>query len=386
MTDSIDLNPHRNNLPSLQDKLYFNYGGQGILPQTSLETIVKSYQYYEEIGVFSLKANQYIDQQTFHLKQSLATLLNTTPNTLTLTENVTMGCNIALWGLHWKAGDHILLSDAEHLGIVAIVHELAQRFDLTYSFFPVNDYPMATIQTHLQPNTRLLIISHVLWNTGQVMPLQDISKICHTHQTQVLVDAAQSVGVLPLNLPELDVDFYAFTGHKWLCGPAGVGGLYVSPTARTTLAPTFIGWRSGRFKPQQGDWEVEWSKDGSLYEVATSAYPLYEGLVCSIDYHNQWKSTVDRYLRICQLSEFLWKGLQSIPTVHPVLTYPPQSGLVSFTLERTPLNHSTMVQRLETQQIFLRTLASPSCIRACLHYFTTEEEVDRLLTAIKALI
>lgn len=116
--------------------------------------------------------------------------------------------------------------------MIATVEEIARRYGVSYSVCPlmatVNGGDVVeTIAQHLQPNTRLLVISHIFWNTGQVLPLTEIAALCHgqTPAIPVLVDAAQSVGVLPLNLPETGVDFYAFTGHKWWCGPAGLGAV-----------------------------------------------------------------------------------------------------------------------------------------------------------------
>ena len=182
----------------------------------------------------------------------IASELGVMSDVITLTENVTVGCNIVLWEVDWQPGDQILISDAEHPGVIATIKELKRRFPIEIDICPIVETlnqgdPVTVTAQFLQPNTRLLLVSHILRNTGQVLPLADIVKLCHHQQPEpvrVLVDAAQSVGLLPLNLAELAVDFYAFTGHKWWCGPEGVGGLYVSPENLAKLSPTFIGWRS----------------------------------------------------------------------------------------------------------------------------------------------
>ncbi|MEB3190899.1 MAG: aminotransferase class V-fold PLP-dependent enzyme, partial [Snowella sp.] len=88
----------------------------------------------------------------------------------------------------------------------------------------------------------------------------------------VLVDGAQSAGSLPLNLTELGVDYYAFTGHKWFCGPSGVGGLYIAPQRLGELLPTYVGWRSIDYDSRGA--MTGWTRDARRYEVATSPYPL----------------------------------------------------------------------------------------------------------------
>lgn len=383
------LETHRQNFPALTNKAYFNYGGQGPLSQISMDAIVEGYKYMQFSGPFSGKVNQWQNQEIQLTRHLLATELGILPETLTFTENVTVGCNIALWGIDWQPGDHLLISDCEHPGILAIIQEIQRRFDLEVSFFPLRETlnqgdPVAMISEYLKPHTRLLIISHILWNTGQVLPLTEIVNLCHNnYNTKVLVDAAQSVGVLPLNLTETGVDFYAFTGHKWFCGPDGLGGLYVSAESLSELSPTFIGWRS-IMGDEQGK-PIAWTPDGKRYEVATSASPLYAALRQAIALHHQQGTAVERYQQICQNSQYLWQKLLEIPQIQCLRTSPPEAGLVSFQLTDTK-SHKSLVNTLETQGIFLRTLLDPNCVRACVHYFTLTSEIDQLIDAIHQFI
>lgn len=377
----MSLEQHRAEFPYLAGKAYFNYGGQGMMPRSAIEALYKAHDRSQALGPFSSAANAWIVQEGNLTREAIAKELGTTAETITLTEDVTVGCNIALWGIDWKAGDHILITDCEHQGIIAAVQELQRRFNLEISVCPLLETlnsgdPIAALKQALQPNTRLFVVSHILWNTGQVLPLQAMVEICHARSVQVLVDAAQSVGVLPLNLTELEADFYAFTGHKWWCGAAGVGGLYVRPEARASLRPTFIGWRSvitnatgnpERFQP-----------DGRCYEIATSAIPLYPALREAIAFHAPFAQ--ERYAMICDRSAYLWQRLTELPNLRCLKTSSPESGLVSFQLENG--KHNQLVQVLEAKSFFLRVILNPNCVRACVHYFTTEEEIDGLVRAI----
>lgn len=367
-----------------QQKGYFNFGGQGPLSQQTLNTIIQGYEKVQQLGPFSQRVNAWLQEETKNTRSAIASEVGATPETITLTENVTVGCNIALWGLDWQPEDHILLTDCEHPGIIATIKEISDRFGVSSSICPIMETlnegdPTAVIEQHLQANTRLVVLSHLLWNTGQVLPLKDITRVCHQQGVQVLVDAAQSVGSLPLNLPDTKVDFYAFTGHKWLCGPAGVGGLYVSPQSFPTLRPTFIGWR-GLNLDSHGK-PMSYKQGGEKFEVATSAYPQYLGLKSAIAQQNQWGTPQQRYEKICELSAILWERLCSLQGVHCLRTSPPEAGLVSFQLENKA--HKPFVTELEEAGFLLRTLADPDCIRACVHYFTTLEEIEELVQTIK---
>jgi L-cysteine/cystine lyase len=109
----------------------------------------------------------------------------------------------------------MLLSDCEHPGIVATAEEIGRRFGVEVSFCPLmatlNQGDPAVVAQHLRPSTRLVVLSHILWNTGQVLPIAEIVKVCRQKDgswpVRILVDAAQSAGQLPLNLTELEADF-----------------------------------------------------------------------------------------------------------------------------------------------------------------------------------
>lgn len=381
------LHQYRQQFPALGNKAYFNFGGQGSMPSSAMDAVIKAQEDIQRIGPFGSEVNAWLMQQTKATRVAIATELNVRTETIALTEDVTVGCNIAMWGIDWKAGDHILLTDCEHPGIVATAREIARRFSVEFSFCPImatlnSGDPVAIIAQHLRPRTRMLVLSHVLWNTGQVLPLEKIADCCRSNNTKLMVDAAQSVGLLPLNLTELKVDFYAFTGHKWLCGAPGVGGLYVRPQERENLHPTFVGWRSVVVEAQAKPGKYQESSE--RYEIATSAYPFYIGLTESISVHQKWGTPQQRYEQICHNSNYLWQKLMAVSGIKCLKNSPPEAGLVSFQLESNTSKTSLgLVKFLESKKIFTRTIADPDCIRACVHYFTLESEIDQLVEEIQ---
>lgn len=399
MTDFLSTT-YRQQFPALRDKTYFNYGGQGPLPKMAGAAIQSSYEYVQKFGPFSQHINAWVNQEASQTRELIAQELQVSPTTISLTEDVTVGCNIVLWGIDWQPGDHILLSDCEHPGVIAVIQELQRRFHLEVSTCPLlatlnGGDPTAVISQYLRSNTKVLVISHIVWNTGQLLPLGDIVELCHQkyeangHKIRVLVDAAQSVGVLPLNLTELGVDFYAFTGHKWWCGPEGLGGLYVSPNNLDFLHPTFIGWRS--ILADANGQPTGFKPDGRKYEIATSAYPLYAGLRAGITLHHQWGTAEQRYQKILELSAVLWQQLSELPQITCLRTQPPESGLISFTVAPTssltsPEQHRKLVDFLEKQNIFVRLIMSPNCVRVCVHYFTELSEIDQLIQAVSQFL
>lgn len=363
------------------------------MPHASLEAIQQAHEYVQRSGPFNGGVNAWVVEEAQQTRQAIATELGAPVTAITLTEDVTVGCNIPLWGIDWQAGDHLLLSDCEHPGIIAAVQEVQHRFGIEVSICPLRatlnqGNPAEVVAQHLRPQTRLVVLSHILWNTGQVLPLVEIVAACHNHSTQshpvrVLVDAAQSVGVLPLNLTELQADFYAFTGHKWWCGPAGIGGLYVRPEVMESLRPTFIGWR-GITADAVGQ-PTGWKLDGQRFEIATSDFTLYAGLRAAIATHHQWGTAEERYQQIQNLSRYLWQRLNELSDILCLRSAPPEAGLVSFQLRnRETIPHKNLVQFLEKRGCMSRTILDPDCIRACVHYFTLPSEIDRLIEEIQA--
>jgi L-cysteine/cystine lyase len=391
--DSEKNSQHRQLFQGLENKVYFNFGGQGILPQPALRAIFSAYEYLQENGPFSLNVNVWLQQQLQQTREAIATELSVTPETITFTENVTAGCDVALWGIDWQKGDRILITDCEHPSILATVGQICQRFGTEFDICPImttlNDgSAIEVIAACLKPKTRLVILSHLLWNTGQVLPLKEIVKICHNYSKsdrpiRILVDAAQSVGSLALNLDELEVDYYAFTGHKWLCGAAGVGGLYVRPQVFAETIPSFSGWRAVDVN-DRGE-IIGWKEDGQKFEVATSAYPQYLGLKAAIETHRLWGTKEERYELICQLSGYLWQELGKLDRVRCLKDSPPAAGLVSFQVDGS-IDHHKLVRLLERERIYLRTIASPDCVRACVHYLNLPTEIDRLVDSIDRLL
>lgn len=394
-----ELMKHREQFSCLAGKRYFNYGGQGPMADSVIAALSNGQRTIQTKGPFSAEVYEWITEEGRLVREAIAAALGATPDTITLTENVTVGCNIPLWGLPWEAGDHILMGDCEHPGIVAAVRELCRRYEVTVSTCPLSDLlkggnPVEIIQQGLQPKTRLVVISHILWNTGQVLPIKEIAELCHNHSanTRLLVDAAQSVGSLPLDQPEwrlseTGVDFYAFTGHKWLGGPAGLGALYTRPAVFEETVPTYIGWRGVQVNSEGKP--TEWEGTGRKYEVATSDYSLWGALREAMSVQDAWGDSQARYDRICALSKRLWEGLRELAHVRCLLQdSPPPSGLVSFQLldgEGKPdfERHGALAKQLETERIYVRTLLSPNCLRACVHYLTLESEVDDLVARIR---
>ena len=383
--------------PALQNKTYFNYGGQGPLPNPSLEAITASWARIQELGPFTADVWPYIAKEVNSTRRLLAQCCGVPPHRLALTENVTSGCVLPLWGLPFTEGDRLLIGDCEHPGVVSACVELARRQNLAIDVLPVKHLRgdqtqcdaavVEAIDRTLTPRTRLVVLSHLLWNIGQVMPIAAVAKQLHQHPQQpfLLVDAAQSFGQIPVEDAASAADIYAFTGHKWACGPEGLGGVALSERVVAEASPTVIGWRSLRDESKVDLSSTDlFHHDSRRFEVATSCVPLMAGLRCSLQLLENAGSAQQRWDHIRALSGKLWRALQGLDHVTPLLEVPPSSGLVSFQVigDVPPAEH---VKQLGAQGLWIRDLADPSCLRACTHITTTDDDINALVAAISAL-
>ncbi|MCP9931374.1 aminotransferase class V-fold PLP-dependent enzyme [Cyanobium sp. AMD-g] len=378
-------------MPALANKTYFNYGGQGPLPSPSLAAISEAFATIQELGPFSDNVWPYVNRTVSGLRQRLATWLGVAPERVAFTENVTSGCVLPLWGLPWQAGDELLVSDAEHYGVVAALEELARRHQLRITSLAVADLTGEAaaaaaavgqrLEAALSPRTRLVVLSHLLWNTGQTMPIAAVAAQLANHPRHpwLLVDAAQSLGSLPVAEAAAAADIYACTGHKWCCGPEGLGAVAVSERLLEASSPTLIGWRT---LEHDGPGAGGYHRDARRFEVATSCTPLFAGLDSSLQLLEAEGDAGARLSAIRQRSGQLWEGLQRIAGVRTLLAVPPPAGLVSFTMadpEGAPLDPAAIVKKLGDRGTWLRTLESPRCLRACTHLVSTADEVELLL-------
>ncbi|KZR89919.1 aminotransferase class V-fold PLP-dependent enzyme [Synechococcus sp. MIT S9508] len=399
----MDTNKLRSLCPALQNKTYFNYGGQGPLPTPSLDAITASWRRIQDLGPFTTDIWPYISAEANNTRGRLARLCNVPAHRLALSENVTTGCVLPLWGLPIDDGDHILISDCEHPGVVAACHELARRRQLQVHTLPVKqcrlgrddqahtDHEVLTaLEEQLTSKTRIVVLSHLLWNTGQQMPIAAVAAQLQQHPAQpfLLVDAAQSVGQIPVAEAAAAADIYAFTGHKWACGPEGLGGVALSERVLSDGHPTVIGWRSLQDETRAVAEDPDpFHHDSRRFEVATSCVPLMAGLRCSLDLLEQEGSEDKRLGQIRILSEQLWRELKSIPGVSPLLDGPPPAGLVSFQMrsEATGATPAEVVKSLGGQQLWIRDLADPVCLRACTHICTSQNDIAQLTDQIRTL-
>lgn len=217
-------------LPAVRAFVYLNTGTNGPLPQRSHETLLSQATVELEQGRIRPECYVHLQQEKNRVRGDLATLLGSASDEIALTHNTTEGMNIALMGLNWERGDEVVTATTEHPGGLNPLAVLRQRYGVRIHQIEIarkDSHPMEELSRVLNPRTKAVILSHISWSTGMVLPMREMTELAHGVGALVICDGAQSGGMIALDVSDLGVDAYALSGQKWLCGPDGTGALFL---------------------------------------------------------------------------------------------------------------------------------------------------------------
>jgi L-cysteine/cystine lyase len=287
-------------------------------------------------------------------------LLGCNESELALTGSTTDGVNTVISGLDLRAGDEVLTSDEEHPGLLAPLGRARKRHGIT-----VRVVPFAELPGEVGSRTRLIACSHVSWVSGRVV---DVAPLRATG-VPILLDAAQAIGAVPVDVRELGCDFYAASGQKWLCGPEGSGCLYVRPERLDDLLVPWPGYGS-----------VADPMNALQFEPAEGTARLDHGFPVGI--RNAWA--------LASLSVFAQAGWDWVHERAARLAASLAEQLAARGLEVGPRGRSTLVSwkvddpeaevaRLAEQNFVLRFVPAFSMIRASVGAWSSEDELERLV-------
>ena len=345
-------------------------------------------------GSYSLAYD--VEDIIYTTRQRLHTLFNGhDPSHVIFTQNVTMSLNMVIKGL-LKAGDHVLVSSMEHN---AVMRPLTQLLDegITFDTIPCDStgsIQMDSIEPLIRPNTVALIINHASNVCGTIQPLKSIGPICKAHNLQFIVDAAQTAGVIPIDVKACHIDALCFTGHKGLLGPQGIGGIILTKEMAQTLTPLIAGG-TGSFSHL----ETMPTHMPDAFEAGTLNLPGIIGLNEGLSYiESQGMENIHNHE--LALTQAFLEGLQSIDVVNIVGKQDIQdrTAVVSITIDS--MDPASIAYELEsTYHIMTRvglhcaprahqTLGTypEGTVRFSFGYANTHEDVVSALSALHRIL
>lgn len=360
----MDLSAVRAELPVLARCAYLNAGTFGPLPGRTIEAMERRLRRDLEEGRSGRAFFEEVLALRERLRSALRALVGAPEGSIALTSSTTEACNIAVNALRLAPGDEIVTTDLEHPGLEGALRVSGARVRTAVLRTRPASEAQAAIEAEITPRTRLIAISHVAWTTGSLMPVRALSG----RGIPVLVDGAQGAGAIPVDVRELGCDFYTVSAQKWLLGPDATGCLYVRPDLVEDLRvtfPSFGSWRRGTFElvPGAARFEPGWVPSASL-----------EGLVESLGFAQDVGE--ERFARARAMAE---RCRDLLAEKVRVVTEPHQATLVTFAPRE---DAGALVERLAARGVVVRDLPGLGWVRASVGFWTSDEDLERLVAEI----
>ena len=354
---------------------YLNTGALGATPKSVLQTIMNATYSLER----NPAANQYdfFTEQVFGVKQIIAQYINCNIDDLVMTGGTTDGIMQILYGLRLAPSQRILISSLEY----GRIQEYWEHYSHTHhTKLDVVDIPLLPrdedevverIKAALKPNTNIIFISHVTSANGLQIPIQKIAAIAKKNNCLLVIDGAQAVGAVKIDVQALGCDIYAASGHKWLLGPKGTGFLYVSERARSKLhTPSLTNGYGKRTN-----------------SISVQSLPNIIGIGASIAWLNELgQSKV--HARLESMRTRTHTKLQAIPALQ-LMSPPPESSMASPMIalafrdvnkQPAAIAHTLMKENIMVKQVENK-LGIPH-IRIGGHIYNTDAHIDRFVDSL----
>jgi len=308
------------------------------------------------------------------------------------TQSVTVSLNYILKGI-FRAGDHLLISGMEHNAVTRPFTQLKEQ-GVSFDCIPCDNQGRmdpAVIPALIKPNTRAVVCTHASNVCGTILPIREIGAICKAHGLIFVVDSAQTAGVLPIDMEKDHISILAFTGHKGLMGPPGIGGFVIPNDLAEQMTPMIAG---GTGTDSESD-EMP-TKLPTKFEAGTQNLLGMYGLRVALLYLK--KAGIENiHRREMELYEYLLAGLQNIPEVNIYGTQDSKTSTAVISIDvpgydigeiAYDLDHTYKITTrcgVQCAPYANRTLGTypKGTIRFSLGYFNTEDEIDYTLNAIR---
>lgn len=345
----------RAQFPVFERYAYLNAGSNGPLARATVDALVAEAEQNLTAGRGGKAQFERMLALRVEARQGVAGVFGVDPADIALTDSTSRACATVLAGLDLDADDEILTTDQEHFGLLGPVHASEAKV-------VVVDADEDALVAGVTPRTKLLATSHVLWTTGRRLDLQRLRRDIGV---PMLIDGAQSVGAIPVDVGE--IDYYTVSAQKWLCAPEPTGALYVrDPEALRVASPSYASQagyeRDGSFTPAQG---------AARFDSGFAGTPIMAGLIAALAAQPSW-----RYERGAEMAA---RCAELLAEHVEVVTPPGHSTLVSF---RPPGDPTELVASLYERDVIVRELPGRNLVRASCGWWTSEDDLQRLVAGL----
>lgn len=363
----------RSEAPSVLAQTFLNAGTFGPVPTVSAEAMRARIDESHLSGRNGSQGFRRWMDLLAEARREVALTLAAPEGEVALMHATTEGINTVLSGLRWAPGDRIVLTTSEHPGLTAPLDELRTHQDVEL----VTVAPtVEAIAGALRKPARLLAVSHVLWNSGAVLPMPELSALAHAAGAKVLVDGAQSVGAIRVRPADTGADFYTVSGQKWLCGPSGTGALWVRAQELPSLGTPWASYMSkNRFA---GSTPVDWP-DARRLDAQTMSLTSLAGFSAALRWQRAHAES-GGYAHALALATQARQALRALGA--ELATDDTASPIVSFAMPGA--DPAAVVRALEAESVIVRAIPGSPWVRTCFGMWNDASDVAKLCRVLGA--
>lgn len=367
-------------------KIYLNNASVSPIPQTSIDAMQDFLISYNSIGPDSSASEPFISEKLRNARKAISEIINCQPDEVVLTQSTTDGINIVANGLSFSKNSNIIIRGLSHEHHANYYPWLRLKNKTQIRNLPIDQngfFEFSELESFLDDDTVLVALSHALYNTGAILPLEKINSII-SENTSFFVDAAQTVGCIgDYDFSKINCDFMSFNGSKWLCGPMGTGLFYCNRRSSKLLEPMTIGGESAILYEHD---KLAYKELPDKFQTGFRNYVGIVGMEASIRYLLDFGLDNIRKKNL-YLSNMLIDELSKLPQITLYGPEDPEkrTSIVSFNHDN--YEASEVVERLEKQDIILavREISEKKIVRISPHFFNTDSEIQRVIDEIKKL-
>lgn len=387
MSDADKLAAVRAALPSLSAAIQLNTGSAGPLPAEVAAAMAELEAYERDFGRAQLEYWEDSLQRMNEARAAVAAVLGGDLDEVAITHATTDGMNLGTWAVDWRGGGRAVTTCHEHPGGVGPLYMIADRFGVDIAFAEFagdapDDEILAQLDRLITPGTKLVSISHVLWTTGLVMPVARIAAVAHERGGLVLIDGAQAVGAIPVNVRDLGVDMYSVPAQKWLLGPEGLGALWVRRELLDTLESTFASAFTFTSSDSRGNRTLQ--TDARRFQVTNYHRPSILGMARAIGWLTMYVGLDFVHRRGAEMAHLAADTLASIEGVELLTPRDRMAGLLTFRI--AGWDPQAALDELQARTfVIARTLPPVNALRISIGFWTTEDELDKFMAGVRML-
>ena len=388
---ALDIARLRAETPGCAHVLHLNAAGSALPSRRTLDSTLDHLRLEAEIGGYEAAARAHDQLEAFY--PAVAQLIGADASEIAFVENATRAWDLAFYSLDFKPGDRILTCMSEYSSNYISYLQVAKKTGAEIVVVPDDNHgqiDVGALERMIDKRTKLVSISHVPTQGGLVQPAEAVGRIANAAGVLYLLDACQSVGQLPVDVAKVGCDFLSMTGRKYLRGPRGTGFLYARTATTAGIEPIFLDNHAAKWT---GDNEYTLRGDARRFENWERYFAGVIGLKVATDQANELGMGAI-WARLRELSEGLRARLATLKGITLTDLGQVKGAIVTFSV--TGADHLALKDKLRQQAINvtvstqfsshldLKNRGLVNVMRASVHIYNTEDELDRFVAALDA--